>query len=149
MTDTTQPPLDLAAMVLNGQMPPPPISMLIGMTFGKAEVGRVEMHLQTGPQHYNPRGTVHGGIFCDIADAAMGMAFATTLEPGETFTTIELKINYLKPVWESKLTAIGTVVRRGRTISLTECEIYDEGGSLVAKASSTLMALRGEMAKGR
>lgn len=148
MTDTTQ-PLDMAAMILSGQMPRPPISELIGFTFGKAEVGRVEMMLQTGPQHYNPRGTVHGGIFCDIADAAMGMAFATTLEPGESFTTIELKINYLKPVWEAKLIAVGFVVRRGRTISLTECEIYDEGGSLVAKASSTLMALRGDMATGR
>ena len=79
----------------------------------------------------------------------MGMAFASTLAPEETFTTVELKINFFRPVWEARLRAEGKVVRRGSTIGYVECEITDEGGQLIAKASSTCMALRGERAKGR
>jgi uncharacterized protein (TIGR00369 family) len=104
---------------------------------------------ESGPQHANPMGTLHGGILCDVADAAMGTAVATTLNEGETLTTIELKINFLKPVWSAKLTATGKVVRRGRTICLVECDVTDEKGSLVARASSTCMILSGEMAAGR
>ncbi len=79
----------------------------------------------------------------------MGMAFASTLTPGESFTTIELKINFFRPVWEARLRAEGKVVRRGSTIGYIECEVTDEGGRLGAKASSTCMALKGERAKGR
>ena len=58
-------------------------------------------------QHSNPMGTIHGGILCDLADAAMGIAFFSTLEPGESFTTLELKINFLRPFWTGKLVAHG------------------------------------------
>ena len=58
-------------------------------------------------------GTLHGGILCDVADAAMGMAFASTLAPEESFTTVELKINFFRPVWQAPLRAEGTVVQRG------------------------------------
>jgi len=126
-----------------------PVGRLIGFEAKEAENGRAEVTLAAGPQHANPMGTVHGGIICDIADAAMGMAFASTLAPGESFTTVELKINFFRPVWETRLRAEGKVVRRGSTIGYTECEITDEGGRLVAKAASTCMALRGERAEGR
>jgi uncharacterized protein (TIGR00369 family) len=94
-------------------------------------------------------GTVHGGILCDLADAAMGMAYASLLRPGESFTTLELKINFLKPVWKTKLTAVAHVVKGGRTVGLVECDIFDEAESLVARASGTQMTLREETAKGR
>ena len=94
-------------------------------------------------------GTLHGGILCDIADTAMGVAFASTLAPGETFTTVELKINYLRPVREAKLRAEGRVVQRGRTIGYAECEVTDENGKLIAKSNSTCLVLRGEQASGR
>jgi uncharacterized protein (TIGR00369 family) len=94
-------------------------------------------------------GTLHGGILCDIADAAMGIAYASNLAEGETFTTLELKINFLKPVWNARLTAEGRVVKAGRTIGLTECDIFDSEGKLVARASSTCMTLRGADAQGR
>ncbi len=100
-------------------------------------------------EHANPMGTLHGGILCDIADAAMGMAFASTLAPGESFTTVELKINFFRPVWQALLRANGKVVRRGRSLGYVECEITDERGQLVAKAASTCLVLRGEEAKGR
>jgi uncharacterized protein (TIGR00369 family) len=86
---------------------------------------------------------------CDVADAAMGIAYASTLGKDESFTTLELKINFLKPVWQAQLTAEGRVVKRGRTMGLTECDITDEKGSLVARASSTCMTLRGAEAAGR
>jgi uncharacterized protein (TIGR00369 family) len=94
-------------------------------------------------------GTLHGGILCDLADAAMGMAFFTTLEEGESFTTLELKINYLRPFWTGTLLAYGKVVSRGKTIGLTECRIVDDQDRLIAHATSTCMALRGGMAQGR
>ena len=125
------------------------VAHLIGFEAKEIANGRATVMLATGPQHANPMGTLHGGILCDIADAAMGMAFASTLGPEESFTTVELKINFFRPVWEARLRAEGRVVRRGRTIGYVECEITDEDGSLVAKASSTCMALRGESARGR
>ena len=126
-----------------------PVARLIGFEAKEIADGRAVVTLAAGPRHANPMGTLHGGILCDIADAAMGMAFASTLGPGESFTTIELKINFFRPVWEAQLRAEGKVVRRGSTIGYTECEITDEGGRLVAKAASTCMALKGERAKGR
>jgi uncharacterized protein (TIGR00369 family) len=94
-------------------------------------------------------GTLHGGILCDIADAAMGIAFASTLAADESFTTLELKINFFRPVWEARLKAEGRVVRRGSSVGYIECDVTDEQGKLVAKAASTCLVLRGEAAKGR
>jgi uncharacterized protein (TIGR00369 family) len=125
------------------------VARLIGFEAKEIADGRAVVTLAAGPQHANPMGTLHGGILCDIADAAMGMAFASTLAAEETFTTVELKINFFRPVWEANLKAEGRVVRRGSTIGYLECEVTDEGGQLIAKASSTCMALRGERAKGR
>jgi uncharacterized protein (TIGR00369 family) len=126
-----------------------PIARLIGFEAKEIADGRAVVTLAAGQQHANPMGTLHGGVLCDIADAAMGMAFASTLAPDETFTTIELKINFFRPVWEAHLRAEGKVVRRGSSVGYTECEITDEDGRLVAKAASTCMVLRGERAKGR
>lgn len=126
-----------------------PVAALIGFEATEIADGRAVTTLAAGQQHGNPMGTLHGGILCDIADAAMGLAFASTLAPDESFTTIELKINFFRPVWEAQLRAEGKVVRRGSTIGYTECEITDEQGRLVAKASSTCMALRGDRARGR
>jgi uncharacterized protein (TIGR00369 family) len=126
-----------------------PVARVIGFAAEEIGEGRAIVTLAAGRQHANPMGTLHGGILCDIADAAMGMAFASTLAPGESFTTIELKINFFRPVWEARLRAEGKVVRRGSTVGYVECEITDEGGRLVAKSASTCMALKGERAKGR
>lgn len=126
-----------------------PVGRLIGFQVQEIGAGRAVVTLAAGPQHANPMGTLHGGVLCDVADAAMGIAFASTLADGESFTTIELKINYFRPVWNAQLRAEGKVVRRGGTLGYIECEIIDEQGRPVAKSSSTCMALRGERAKGR
>jgi uncharacterized protein (TIGR00369 family) len=125
------------------------VARLIGFETKEIGDGRATVTLRAGPQHANPMGTLHGGILCDIADAAMGIAFASTLAPEESFTTVELKINFFRPVWEADLKAEGRVVRRGRSLGYIECEVVDERGQLVAKAASTCLVLRGEDAKGR
>jgi uncharacterized protein (TIGR00369 family) len=141
--------LDLLQKVHRGELPPPPVASLIGFELTAIERGRAVIELVAEARHANPMGTLHGGILCDIADAAMGMAFASTLDEGETFTTLELKINFLKPVWTGRLVATGRVVKGGRTIGLVECDVVDEKERLVARASSTCMTLRGEEANGR
>jgi uncharacterized protein (TIGR00369 family) len=126
-----------------------PVARLIGFEATDIVDGRATVVLEAGSQHANPMGTLHGGIFCDIADAAMGLAFASTLTPGESFTTVELKINFFRPVWQSRLKAAGTVVWRGRGVGYAECAVTDEENRLVAKAASTCMVLHGERASGR
>jgi len=141
--------LDRIRMLQRGELPPPPIATLIGFTLVAVEPGHAVVELEAAERHANPMGTLHGGVLCDVADAAMGMAWAATLGEGETFTTLELKINFLRPVWTGKLVATGRVVKGGRTIGLTECDIVDAKQRLVARASSTVMTLRGEAAADR
>src|SRR5271170_5159370 len=126
-----------------------PVARLIGFQPEQISEGCAVVTLTAGSQHANPMGTLHGGILCDIADAAMGVAFASTLAPDESFTTVELKINFFRPVWQAQLKAEATVVRRGHTIGYVECTITDEENRLIAKAASTCMALRGQKAAGR
>lgn len=128
---------------------PPPIAQLLGFEMPVFEPGHAIIELTAGPQHANAIGTLHGGVLCDIADAAMGMAYAANLAPGESFTTVELKINFLKPVWNGRLRAEAQVKKQGRTLGLITCDVTDEQGGLVAHATSTCMTLRGPAAQGR
>jgi uncharacterized protein (TIGR00369 family) len=141
--------LDRVRRMIAGEEAQPAVATLVGFHVVSVEPGRAVFEMDAGPRHANPMGTLHGGILCDLADAAMGIAFASTLGEGETFTTLELKINFFKPVWKARLRAEATMVKRGRTVGMTECEVTDETGSLVAKASSTCMVLGGEKATGR
>ncbi len=135
--------------VQRGEAPLPPIAKFLQMRITQVEEGRVTMQMPIDARYANPIGTLHGGIMCDLGDAAMGTAFATTCEEGDSYTTIELKCNYLRPVWKGDLTASAWIVSRGKTIGLVECEIRDDSNRLIAKLSSTLTVLRGEAAKGR
>ena len=96
--------------IIRGELPVPPVARLIGFQLTSVRHGESVIELEASDMHANPMGTLHGGILCDIADAAMGIAFASTLEDDESFTTLELKINFLRPVWKEKLRAIGKVV---------------------------------------
>jgi len=141
--------LDRIRSIERGDAPPPPVARLIGFRLTAVEPGLATVELDAGPRHANPMGTVHGGILCDVADAAMGIAYASGLAEGETFTTVELKINFLKPVRSGRLAATGRVVKAGHTVGLVECDVLDAEGRLVARASSTCMTLRGDQAAGR
>jgi uncharacterized protein (TIGR00369 family) len=141
--------LDAIDQIMRGEKPAPPIAALIGFDLVSVTPGHAVIAFEATERHANPMGTLHGGVLCDIADAAMGMAYAARLEAGETFTTLELKINFLKPVWTGMLRAEGRVVSGGRTIGLVECDVLDASGRVVARATSTCMTLRGEDAAGR
>jgi uncharacterized protein (TIGR00369 family) len=128
---------------------PAPIGKLLGLRITSKGAGRATVEFEANARYANPMGTLHGGVFCDLADAAMGVAYLSTLAEGESATTIELKINFLRPVWNAKLRAEARVVRGGKVVGLIECDILDERQRLVARASSTCMTLRGRLAKGR
>jgi uncharacterized protein (TIGR00369 family) len=135
--------------MIRGAVPAPPIAQLIGFRLVAVKPGEAVFDFESSEKHRNPMGTLHGGVLCDVADAAMGVAFAATLADGESFTTLELKINFLRPVWNEKLRAVGRVVKRGNTVGLVECDITNASGVLVARSSSTCMVLRGAQATGR
>ena len=141
--------LDRLKRMVQGDAPPAPVASLVGFTLTSIEPGRSIITFEAEPRHANPMGTLHGGILCDVADAAMGTAYAATLDEGETFTTLELKINFLKPIWRGKLTAEGRVVKKGQTVGLAACDVVDADGNLVAHATSTCLTLRGGDARGR
>jgi uncharacterized protein (TIGR00369 family) len=141
--------LDQLRRMLGGDVEPPPIARLIGLELVAIDLGQSVFALNAGPQHANPMGTLHGGIVGDLADAALGMAMASTLEDDESFTTLDLMVKFLKPVWTARLRATAQLVKRTRTLGLLECEVTDEGDSLVARVYSTCMVLRGDDARGR
>src|SRR5262252_8826363 len=111
--------LELMRQTLAGELPPPPIATLIGFRMIAVDPGKARFEMDADARHHNPMGTLHGGVLCDIADVAMGSAYASTLEEGESFTTLELKINFLRPVRAAHLMADGVLVQRGRTVGLT------------------------------
>jgi uncharacterized protein (TIGR00369 family) len=139
--------LDYCQKLVAGEAPIPPVAQLIGMEMVGVHPGRVVIELEAGKRHASPLGTVHGGVLSAIADAAMGLAYATTLKDAETFATIELKINFLRPVWEGRLRAEGKVVSSGRNLGLVECDVIDQDQRLIARALSTCMTLREEPAE--
>jgi uncharacterized protein (TIGR00369 family) len=141
--------LERLKRLVRGEAPPPPVAELIGFRITEIELGRSIAEMNADRRHANPMGTLHGGVICDLADAAMGTAMATTLEEDESFTTLDLTAKYFKPIWTARLRAIATVTKRTRTLGLVETDVVDDGDRLVAKVFSTCMVLRGEDAKGR
>src|SRR5437867_4082866 len=125
----------------------PAVAELIGFNVEGISGGRAVGCLEAGPQHANPMGTMHGGVLCDLADAAMGMAFASTLAPNESFTTMSLNINFFRPVWSERLHAEAHVVNRSKNTGYVECDITADNGKRIAKAASTCAVLRGEQAR--
>jgi uncharacterized protein (TIGR00369 family) len=136
--------LEAAQQMLRGEREPFPVARLLGLVLKAIEPGRAVFTMEVDDCHFNPLGTLHGGIYCDLADAAMGWAYAATLGEGESFTTIELKINFLRAVRKATLTAEAKVVKAGSSVGYVECDVIDELGRLVARAASTCMKLRSE-----
>ena len=135
------PTLDIAQKIMRGELPPPPISRFLGFVIRAIEPGHAVFEMQVDERHHNPMGTLHGGVYCDLADAAMGYAYAATLAEGESFTTVELKINFLRAVRKGTLTAEAKIVKAGSTLGYVECDVKDEAGKLVARAASTCIKL--------
>lgn len=111
----------------------------LGARIAEAEPGRVVLELIAGPQHRHGGGVVQGGVITQIADAAMGMSLATFQPDGTWNTTIELKINFVRPAIDGRLRAVGRVVEMGESLLFSEADVFDERGRLIARASSTCM----------
>jgi uncharacterized protein (TIGR00369 family) len=111
----------------------------LGARITEAEPGRVVLELEAGPRHRHGGGVVQGGVITQIADAAMGMSLATLQEDGLWNTTIELKINFLRPVISGRIRAVGRVVEIKQTLMFSEADVLDEQDRLVARASSTCL----------
>ena len=135
-----------AEKLMRGEVPSAPIATLMGFTLQFIEPGHAIFEMQADDRHHNPMGTLHGGVYCDLADIAMGYAFASTLVEGETFTTVELKINFFRPVRKGGLVAEAKIVRAGSTIGYLECDVKDPEGKLLARAASTCIKLRADRA---
>ena len=150
--------LEQGRKVLRGELAPPPIARLLGFVMKSLDPGHAVFEMDVDERCHNPMGTLHGGVYCDLADAAMGYAYGATLGEGETFTTIELKINFLRAVRKASLTAEARVVKAGGALGYVECDVKDQTGKLVARAASTCMkreldrksgASSGALAEGR
>jgi uncharacterized protein (TIGR00369 family) len=115
----------------------------VGATVAEVEPGHAVIELEVHAGHRHEGGVVQGGIITQIADAAMGMALMTRQEDGMSNTTMELKINFLRPVVDGRLRAVGRVVEMRRTLLFAEADVLDDRGRLVARASSTCLAIGG------
>jgi uncharacterized protein (TIGR00369 family) len=129
---------------------PTAISRTLDIRIVEIDRGSATVEIDADPDlHGNQQGTVHGGLLCELADAAIGTAHSTLMAEGESFTSLELKINFFRPVWRSKLRACATPVQSGCTITCYTCEITRDDGKLAALVVSTVMTLSGEKAAGR
>jgi uncharacterized protein (TIGR00369 family) len=134
---------ELIAGWVAGRIEPAPVARLVGFRLVAFEDGVARLEMEAGERHHNPMGIVHGGVLCDLADAAMGVAFAATLEEGESFATLQLSASYLRPVREGRLVATGRVVYRGKAAGHLEAEVTDAEGLPIARFSSTCAVVRG------
>jgi uncharacterized protein (TIGR00369 family) len=133
--------LETLQAIRDGLLPPAPIGMLMQFDIRALEEGRVEFGCTLDESVYNPIGVVHGGLVCTLLDTVAGCAVHTTLPAGMAYTSIEIKVNYLRAVHATSgpLTAIGRVVKPGRRVAFGEGEILDAQGRSVATASSSLL----------
>jgi uncharacterized protein (TIGR00369 family) len=133
--------LEAMEAIRDGILPPPPIGMLMQFDIRAVEEGRVEFGCTLDESVYNPIGVVHGGLVCTLLDSVAGCAVHTTLPAGMGYTSIEIKVNYLRAVHADSgpLTAIGRVTKPGRRVAFAEGEILDAQGRRVATASSSLL----------
>lgn len=126
-----------------------PVGTLLGFEVESLGDGEAVLSMTAGRRHANRGGPVQGGVLTALADTATAFAFMTTLSSEHSTTNVELKINFLRPVFEGNLEAHARVVERGRTIGLVECDVRNAEDKLVARMSTTYMVLRGDRAEGR
>jgi uncharacterized protein (TIGR00369 family) len=133
--------IDYLRAMADSELPQPPIAGVLRFDIVVADPGRVVFSCQPDESVYNPIGAVHGGLLCTLLDSVTGCAIHSTLPKGKGYTTVEIKVNYLKAVRLSSglLTATGTVVKAGSRVGFAEGVITDAGGAVVATATSTLL----------
>jgi uncharacterized protein (TIGR00369 family) len=127
--------------IIDGTLPQPPISELLGFHLAEAENGRAAFEGLPEIRHYNPIGSVHGGIAATLLDSALGCAIFSTLHKGDTWTTLELKLNFVRPMTKDTgpVRAEGRIIHRGRAVATSEGDLKDRAGKLYAHATTTCM----------
>jgi uncharacterized protein (TIGR00369 family) len=119
-----------------GEIELAPVTSLLGIRPVTWQAGHARVEMQADARHHNAMGTVHGGIFCDLADVAIGVAMASVLAEGEGFSSLELHMTYLRPAVSGPLSADAKLIRRGQSTAYLECEVLDGDDKLLAKATS-------------
>ncbi len=133
--------LEYLLAIAEGRIPPPPIAVLLGMSIVSVEPGQVTFGLDVGEHLYNPIGSVHGGVFCTLLDSAMGCAVHASLDRGQAYTTLELKVNIVKALTLDTpgVVATGQVVSAGRRVVTASGQITGPDGVLYAHATTTCL----------
>lgn len=133
--------LETLRLILTGELPPPPIMQTLGYAALEFDEGRAVFAMRPGEHHYNPLGSVHGGVIATLLDTCTGCAVHTTLPVGTAYTSLDLTTRFLRPVTvdSGRLRCEGTVLNRGRTTALAEARLTDEDGRLMAYATSTCL----------
>ncbi|MEV4625075.1 PaaI family thioesterase [Micromonospora sp. NPDC049523] len=133
--------LELLTSMIAGELPPPPVMHLIDMSRMTAEEGRVVVEMEVQEFHYNPLGSVHGGVLSTLLDTAAGCSVHSTLPAGVGYTSLDLNVKFLRPatVRSGVLRCEGNVLQRGRRTALAEAKVLDSAGRLIAHATSTCL----------
>jgi uncharacterized protein (TIGR00369 family) len=133
--------LDLLRAMGAGELPPPPIMQLIDMADLTADEGSVTVTLDPQEFHYNPLGSMHGGVIATLLDTAAGCSVHTTLPVGVGYTSLDLNVKFLRPITvaSGRLTCTGSVLQRGRRTALAEARLTDAQGRLAAQAMSSCL----------
>jgi uncharacterized protein (TIGR00369 family) len=135
--------LELMRSLVAGEFPAPPIASTLGFTLTEVDEGRAVFQLDPGEFHYNPIGSVHGGVYATLLDSACGCAVHTTLPAGVAYTSLDLNVKFLGAMRTTTglVTCTGTVKHRGRTTALAEAALVDSSGRLLATAQSSCLLL--------
>ena len=133
--------IDYVQAIFRGELPVPPISETMGFRGVEAEPGRAVFEMEPGTQHYNPIGSVHGGVALTLLDSAMGCAVHTLLEPGVGYTTLEVKTNFVRPIKADTgvIRCEGIVIHKGSRVVTAEGKVTDAGGKLLAHGTTTCL----------
>ena len=133
--------MDYIPAIVTGELPAPPISELMGFRLVLAEPGRAVFEMEPGPQHYNPIGSVHGGVALTLLDSAMGCAVHTLLAAGVGYTTLEVKTNFVRPITAETgaIQCEGIVIHQGSRIATAEGKLTDASGKLLAHGTTTCL----------
>jgi uncharacterized protein (TIGR00369 family) len=136
--------VDAMRAIASGELPPPPIALLLGFRPVEIDAGRVVFEAYPNESHYNPIGVVHGGLAATLLDSVMGCAVQTTLAAGEAYTTLELKVNFTRPMTRDtgRVLATGTVVHHGGRVATAEGRVVaEQSGKLLAHGTTTCLVM--------
>jgi uncharacterized protein (TIGR00369 family) len=137
--------LEYLRRILDGRFPSPPFARLLGQSLVEIEEGRAVFEVRPGERHYNPIGLVHGGLLATILDSAMGCAVHSTLPAGTGYSTLEVKVNFTRPVLSDTglLRCEASIVHRGRQTATAEGRVKDQAGRVYAHGTTTCLLMTG------